>query len=114
MFAHAVGIKPTKDNFWTTPEAGWGPKYKNAREVANRLQAVVSTLSTGPVAISDQIGKSDRALILRSCAADGTLLQPDRPATRTDATLYRDAGLKATGPQGEVWPVERSQNTPAH
>ena len=103
IFAHAVGIKPTKDNFWTKPVKGWGPKYHNARETANRLQAVVSTLSTGPVAISDRIGQSDVGLILRSCAADGTLLQPDRPATRTDATLYRDAGLKGTGPQGEVW-----------
>ena len=55
------------------------------QEPYNRLQAAASTLSNGPVAPSDKIGGSDAALILRSCAGDGKLLQPDRPATKLDA-----------------------------
>jgi len=63
----------------------------------------VSTLSTGPVAVSDGVGNSDRDLILRSCAADGKLLQPDRPAVRTDRSIYTDAQIIDEGPSGEVW-----------
>jgi hypothetical protein len=38
-------------------------------------QAVVSSLSGGPVFPCDEIGTSDVALIMRSCNTDGLLLQ---------------------------------------
>ena len=37
---------------------------------------------TGP---SDAVNKSDAPLIMRSAAADGTLLQPQRPAIKLDS-----------------------------
>lgn len=38
-------------------------------------------LSTGPVTFSDRIGYSVRWRIMRTCRADGVLLQPSRPPT---------------------------------
>lgn len=100
IFAHAIAIKPTKDNFWST--AGEKGRYGNDIEKYNRLHAAVSTFSTGPVAPSDKIGGSDAALIMRSCTTGGKLLQPDRPAVKTDNSIYLTAEI-GTGPSGEVW-----------
>ena len=104
MFAHAIGIKPTKDNFWSTQ--GESGRYKKDTEGWNRLQAVVSTLSTGPVAPSDMIGGSDAKLIMRSCNDDGLLLQPDYPATKVTSAIYQAAGIISNGPVGDVWATE--------
>ena len=73
----AVAIAPTKDNYWST-DIQTGSAYGDfakIKESYNRLQAAVSTLSKGPVAPSDKIGRSDTALIMKSCAANGKLLQ---------------------------------------
>lgn len=100
ILAHAIAIKPTKDNFWST--SGEKGRYGNDTEPYNRLQSAVSTFSTGPVAPSDKIGGSDVSLIMRSCTAGGKLLQPDRPAVKTDMGIYTSAKL-AEGPGGDVW-----------
>jgi hypothetical protein len=74
----------------------------------------VLTLSKGPVCPSDAIGRSDAALIMRSAMADGTLLQPSRPATMIDTAFVAKAlgaapsarHLAAGGlsrPSGQVW-----------
>lgn len=104
IFAHAIAIAPTKDNFWST--VGEKGRYGNDVERYNRLQAAVSTLSNGPVAPSDKIGGSDAALIMRSCAADGKLLKPDRPAVKTEQSIFLTAELVKTGPSGDVWQTE--------
>lgn len=106
IFAWALAIAPTKDNFWSTDiQTGSAYKdYDSIREPYNRLQAAVSTLSKGPVAPSDKIGRSDVALILKSCTADGTLLQGDTPAMAIEAQHIQAAfGCNGCGPQGEVW-----------
>merc|ERR1711937_38172 len=74
---HAIGIAPSKDNYWST-EVQPGNKWGNStKEPHNRLQAVVSSLTTGPVAPSDKIGLSNVSLILRACDQGGRLLTPD-------------------------------------
>ncbi|KAH8061053.1 hypothetical protein JL722_4347 [Aureococcus anophagefferens] len=93
IFARAIGVTPTKDNFWSLPATRGAPRYPGAHEPHNRLEAAASTLS-GPVAPSDPVDGSDVALILKSCAADGKLLQADGPAT------YLDAALRARGARG--------------
>jgi len=104
LFAYAVGLAPSKDSFWSTPVQPGAPRYRAAQsEPRCRLQAAVSTLSRGPVAPSDGIGLSDAALIMRSAAADGTLLSPARPATKLDAFLAADAFASDGAPTGEVW-----------
>jgi len=103
IFAHAVGLAPTKDNYWSTSVQPGNPYKDNPTEPYTRLQSAVSTLSAGPVAPSDKIGYSDAALILKACMADGTLLSHIVPATSVDATFPLRAGLTSAGPQGEVW-----------
>lgn len=86
MFAWAVAIAPTKDNYWST-DTQTGSAYGDFATISepyNRLQAAVSTVSKGPVAPSDKIGRSDTALILKSCMVDGQLLQGDKPAMQLD------------------------------
>ena len=90
----AVQLRPTKDNYFSTDKQGTGQK---GTEHFNRLQALVSTLSTGPVFPSDAIGASDAALILRSCDAAGRLLRPDRAATSMDANILDKALAMGTG-----------------
>jgi hypothetical protein len=67
ILVHALGLAPFKDNFWTTAVQPGNPY--NKQEDYSALQAVVATLSTGPVTPGDKIGYSNRDLIMRSCAA---------------------------------------------
>eukprot|EP00052_Salpingoeca_macrocollata_P034590 m.12039 g.12039 ORF g.12039 m.12039 type:complete len:746 (-) comp6683_c0_seq1:50-2287(-) len=101
LFAWATGIAPSKDNYWSTPVQPGTHYGPNTKEPYNRLQAAVITLTTGPVAPSDMVGGSDAALIMRSCAKDGMLLQPDRPATECDAFYLNQAF--GSGVNGHVW-----------
>lgn len=135
IFAHAVGIAPTKDNYRSTSvkQVPQNPKYGGAVEPYPRLQSAyvrrcpnvsatvwrglllglmclcvcvfvlcsVSSLSSGPVAVSDGVGYSDADLIMRACMDDGTLLQADTPAFALDATFLFRSGLGA-GPDGEL------------
>ena len=61
-----------------------GPHLTGKSEPYPELQAVVATLSTGPVGPSDKIGCSDAKLIMRSVNSDGLILKPDRPARAID------------------------------
>ena len=56
------------------------------------------TLTKGPVCPSDKIGRANRDLIMRSAMADGTLLQPSRPATQLDM-MFVDAVFGTTAKQ---------------
>ena len=81
-----------------------GPYLPDTHEPWNRLQAVVLALSNGPIAFGDQIGYSNKTLIMRWCNEDGLLLRPDVPATNIDRFFTRMAWRdKLDGPNGEVW-----------
>eukprot|EP00051_Salpingoeca_urceolata_P021745 m.344479 g.344479 ORF g.344479 m.344479 type:complete len:749 (-) comp19854_c2_seq17:290-2536(-) len=101
ILAYALGIGPSKDNYWSTPiQEGthYGP---STREWNNRLQSAVITFTTGPVAPSDKVGSSDRDLIMRCCDQAGRLLRPDRPATHPDS-FFVESAFQSGGPRGEV------------
>ena len=108
LFAYALGIAPSKDNYWSTADqpGSWKHYKDHPREPYSRLQAAVVTLTKGPVAPSDAVNHSDVGLIMKSCASDGTLLQPSVPAMKLDHFLMKDAlegndeGMKTSG---EVW-----------
>jgi hypothetical protein len=106
LFAWSVGLAPSKDNYWSSADQPGNTHYADhPREPHSRIQAAVITLSKGPVAPSDAVNRSDVPLIMRSCMADGTLLQPSRPATKLDSMIVAEA--LATGkPTGEVWFAE--------
>ena len=94
LFLDSLALRPTKDNFFSTDKQ---PSSHKGIERFNRLQGLVSTLSTGPVFPSDAIGSSDAPLILRSCAAGGVLLRPDRAATSIDRNILAKALARGTG-----------------
>jgi len=99
---HAIGIAPSKDNYWSVAKQSgskWGP---NTKEPHSRLQAAAISLTTGPVAPSDKIGLSNVSLIMRSCNSAGLLLTPDRPATEIDEHFVQ-AVFGRGGPQGHLW-----------
>lgn len=73
IFSRALGLAPTKDNYWSETIQPENPYGKT--EPYPRLQSVASTLSAGPVAPSDAIGYSNPDLINMACMTDGTLLQ---------------------------------------
>jgi hypothetical protein len=73
LLAAALGIRPFKDNAWT---AGKFPK--GLPDIAG------SVLSMGPVGLADQLNTTVASIAQSSCARDGTLLHPNRPATPLD------------------------------
>ena len=65
MFAHAIGLKPFKDTFWTS-EFEPGSKYGvNASDPLIELESAVATLSTGPVGPGDRLGYMNKTIIMR-------------------------------------------------
>ncbi|XP_050403537.2 uncharacterized protein LOC126819480 [Patella vulgata] len=100
MFAHAMGVAPFKDTFWTTSTQPGNPYNKS--EPNTRLQGFVATLSTGPVGPSDKIGLHNVSLIMRCCNDDGLILKPSKPARAIDSQIYQSA-FGSGGPIGEVW-----------
>jgi len=81
-YLQALGLAPSKDGFWTA-EIENGNKW-NGKEPYWRLQVAAATLSTGPVAFADKIGSWNREMIMKSCRADGRLMQPDTPSVLMD------------------------------
>eukprot|EP00041_Stephanoeca_diplocostata_P005931 m.71454 g.71454 ORF g.71454 m.71454 type:complete len:825 (-) comp16082_c0_seq11:633-3107(-) len=102
IFAWSIAVIPAKDGYWTTPEQPGNPYDDNRTEPYGHLHGAVATLSRGPVSPADKIGLFNRDTIMRSCMDDGTLLQPDFPATAIDREIKQIA-LGEGGPLGEVW-----------
>ncbi|XP_071096653.1 uncharacterized protein [Haliotis cracherodii] len=102
LFAWALGVAPFKDNFWTTSVQPGNP-YHGATEPYTTLNAVVATLSTGPVGVSDMLGCMNKTLIMKCVNADGLILKPSRPATAIDNMIRKMAWSDFEGPDGEVW-----------
>ena len=103
----ALGLAPSKDGFWTTSVQPGNPYGDHVTEPTPRLQSAIATLSAGPVAVGDGVNYTNRSLLMRSCRADGRLLQPSRPATPLDCTVL-DAALGSDAaigdsPRGTVW-----------
>lgn len=99
MLAAAIGLRPFKDTFWTTTNQP-GNKYRSTEPYPG-LNAVVSTLSTGPVGPGDMVGGTNRSLLMRCCNEDGMILKPSIPATSIDRQLI----MAASGAMKdmEVW-----------
>ena len=103
----ALDLKPSKDNYWSTPKQGQGGPYGNTtREPYNEMQGMISAYTTGPVAPSDRVGSSNASLIRMACTSGGRLLQPSRPATAIDACFAGPAfGNGPAAAVRNVYPV---------
>ena len=96
IIAHALNLKPSKDNYWSTAlQRGsafnrnpWQPTFLNdTHEPYNEMQSAISSYTTAMVAPSDGVGFSNASLIKMACRSDGRLLQPSAPARAIDASF---------------------------
>ena len=87
LFYWALGVAPSKDDWWTTEVQTDSPYGDKPTEPNWQLQALVVALSTGPNGPSDKIGSTNASLVMSTVRGDGLTLQPDRPATTMDAAL---------------------------
>lgn len=61
----------------------------DTREPYSLLEALVATLSTGPVGPGDKINDTDVLLTMMSCDGNGRLLKPSHPATAIDKQIIK-------------------------
>ena len=88
IYSNALGLAPFKDVFWTTEHQPGNPRYDDKYEFRTYLQTIVAALSTGPVGIGDQIGKTDMKLLNRTMMPDGRVLSPSYPASIPDMLIW--------------------------
>ena len=131
LLGFALGLRPSKDIFWShrpencraddptlDPHACGGRWGAHTNPGSNcELNALVATLSTGPLSIADKAGETNATIIRRCVRADGRILQPDKPATSVDSMFAQafagseserseGAAMARTTPQplgAEVW-----------
>ena len=84
--ARSLGLMPFKDVFRADPEVAGDN---------GEPEALLSALSTGPVALGDRVGRMDPALALRTCRADGILIKPDVPVAATDESMVGSAAFRS-------------------
>uniref|UniRef100_K1QR96 Uncharacterized protein n=1 Tax=Magallana gigas TaxID=29159 RepID=K1QR96_MAGGI len=89
ILASALNLAPSKDTFWTTEKQPGNPLYPDTREPYPLLEALVATLSTGPVGPGDKINDTDVLLMMMSCDGNGRLLKPSHPATAIDKQIIK-------------------------
>ena len=95
LFYWAIGVAPSKDDYWTSENQPNPPYSYNASEPNWQLQAITIALSTGPNGPSDAIGYTNKSLVMSTIRGDGLNLQPDRPATTMDTAFI--TGIFKTG-----------------
>jgi len=109
----ALAIAPSKDTLWTS-----SPQPPTSSDVLHsgyttqphvQLDAVLATLSLGPVGISDALNHTDVGLISQAFRSptDGTLLRPSRPVSWVDSVFFNASGLHSgsgTGREGGSGP----------
>jgi hypothetical protein len=97
LLTWALGVKPSKDTFWTTdqrdiavalggcPSPGGCPD--DHTDAGAELHTLLATMTTGPVGFSDAAGRTNGTRLGAVALPDGTLVQPSRPATPIDASF---------------------------
>ena len=98
----SLNLKPFYDDFWTTSFQGPDSPYGTASENFTELSAIISTLSSGPVGISDGIGFTNVSLVNMTCMSDGRILKPSVPAGMIDAYFASKSGVNVPG-MGVIW-----------
>jgi len=114
LLAFALGLRPSKDTFWTQRPASaaatghpWGPHDNPGSNC--ELNLLIATLSTGPVGISDKAGNTNKTLLMHAMRPDGWLIQPDRPVTPVDASFMQPNFVGSRPPPpGHVWATTAS------
>jgi hypothetical protein len=84
--ARSLELTPFKDVFRADPDVAGDN---------GEPEALLSALSTGPVALGDRVGRMDPALALRTCRADGLLIKPHTPIAATDESMLSGPAFNA-------------------
>jgi hypothetical protein len=86
-FADALGLRPYKDVFHADP---------NDENAHAEVESLLAALSTGPVGIGDRLGRTEPAIVRRTCRADGILVKPYTPVAAIDKSFQRWATRRNT------------------
>ena len=105
LLGWALGLRPSKDNFWTsrpTSQVVTGKPWPVSANPGSdcELNAMIATLSTGPLGIADKAGHTNKTIVLRAVRCDGLIIQPDRPATFIEGMFDSHTGLY---PNSHIW-----------
>ena len=95
LLAHAVGLLPFKDTFYTSTAIEGGGADHDAEPNA-QLHLIAATLSASIVGPGDGKGLTNVTRLMGCCRSDGLVLKAERPAVPIDAVWT------AGGPQGEI------------
>ena len=95
LVAHAVGLLPFKDTFFTSTAIEGGGADHDAEPNA-QLHLIAATLSASIVGPSDGKGLTNITRLMGCCRSDGLVLKAERPAVPIDAVWTEN------GPQGEI------------
>ncbi|HUO04167.1 MAG TPA: hypothetical protein VMU16_03110 [Candidatus Binataceae bacterium] len=95
--ARAFGLNPFKDVFLSHEKTNL-----STGEPYAEVEALLSALSAGPVGIGDQLGCSNRELIMRTCREDGILVKPDLPIAAIDRCFRANAFFELAPLIGET------------
>ena len=82
----AVGLPPSKDLTWTSPQQPDAPKSALGHPNVE-LDTALAVLSTGPVGFGDGPGLTNVSLVNRTCRSDGVILKPSKTVTAIDSTF---------------------------
>ena len=89
LLFEAVGLRPSKDNFWSGDGQPRQPGFHESNPGSNgELNAILATMSTGPVGPADGAGQHNATRLRRTSTSDGHILGTARPLTPVDA-LYQ-------------------------
>lgn len=88
--ARVLHLQPFKDVFMSDGEHA-------------EMEALLSSLSTGPVGVGDRVGRTDAALVRRTCRGDGVLVKPYVAVAAADRCFYENAVARAVPLVGECW-----------
>jgi len=91
LLLSALGVKASKDNFWT------GPANSRGHETSPFLVAAVAVLGGGPVGLGDPLYGTNPSVVWPTCTGNGTILHPSRPATYIDAYFSGVEGFAGWG-----------------
>ena len=94
--ARALGLNPFKDVFLSH-----GPTPISEGEPYAEVESLLAALSTGPVGIGDQLGHTNREIVMRTCREDGVLIKPDVPIAALDRCFGHNAFLEPAPLIGE-------------
>jgi hypothetical protein len=85
--ANTLGLPVFKDCFFSNPDVGLDDDAIDGDPYAD-VEALLAALSGGPVGIGDRIGCTDRAVVLRTCDADGRIRRIDGAIAAIDECLF--------------------------